>query len=715
MDKTIHVKNCKCINDASIKVVEHALNIKYGCNGTGKSTISEAISVGVSGKAWPQDIIPYGSDESAVPEVETDGFNSVMVFDEEYINRFLIKGDGFYEDPYRVLLRSPECEELAHEIDEKLSDLQGMFQESGEIQELKNLLPEYIKAVSFSDGRVSKRGGVGEFVKGNGGGFEKYAELDTYKPFYERDLPVVASWAQWRNAGIDQMRGDNCPFCTAEMEPVSIKKQNDIISKVFKKSALAAASSVLEYLQKGLALGFINADSEQRLRRLIGDSTKADDLYAELSHLATETDYLSKKIAAICSFRPMNVTKEELDAIEAKLSDMAIDKDTISKYYDTEKMSAFTQTLSEKIDRLKKEASFLKGLFKQHEDRLDKLIRNRKADINQFFALAGFPYRFELKKSGENQAETYLIPAQAEGTRVKEPQKHLSWGERNAFALVMFMFDAISQSPDLIVLDDPISSFDENKKFAVIRRLFDNDEQKGSFRNKTVLMLTHDFQPIIDYVYEEFFKRAGLTTPVHAWYIQNNNGTITEEALDKSSICNTTELTKRVAEDAEKNLAVRIVNMRKYIELTQANCTALPVYDVLSNIVHGRPSPIYKDGSQMPEAAVQEGMAELNRYGIENSYSEIVGMLSNEALKELIDGSCDYVAIIAMRLLLERREELLPKLRKKHPAACKFIHQSNHIENDYIFQLDPFRYYDVPPYYLTELRDFFQEEGLVSA
>lgn len=696
-------------------MVEHALNIKYGCNGTGKSTISEAISAGVSGKAWPQDIIPYGSDESAVPEVETDGFNSVMVFDEEYINRFLIKGDGFYEDPYRVLLRSPECEELAHEIDEKLSDLQGMFQESGEIQELKNLLPEYIKAVSFSDGRVSKRGGVGEFIKGNGGGFEKYAELDTYKPFYERDLPVVASWAQWRNAGIDQMRGDNCPFCTTEMEPVSIKKQNDIISKVFKKSALAAASSVLEYLQKGLALGFINAGSEQRLRRLIGDSMKADDLYAELSHLATETDYLSKKIAAICSFRPMNVTKEELDAIEAKLSDMAIDKDTISKYYDTEKMSAFTLTLSEKIDRLKEEASLLKGLFKQHEDRLDKLIRNRKADINQFFALAGFPYQFELKKSGENQAETYLIPAQAEDTRVKEPQKHLSWGERNAFALVMFMFDAISQSPDLIVLDDPISSFDENKKFAVIRRLFDNDEEKGSFRDKTVLMLTHDFQPIIDYVYEEFFKRVGLTTPVHAWYIQNNNGTITEEALDKSSICNTTELTKRVAEDAEKNLAVRIVNMRKYIELTQANCTALPVYDVLSNIVHGRPSPIYKDGSQMSESAVQDGMTELNRYGIENSYSEIVGMLSNEALKELINDPSNYVAIIAMRLLHERREELLPKLRKKHPAACKFIHQSNHIENDYIFQLDPFRYYDVPPYYLTELRDFFQEEGLVSA
>lgn len=38
----------------------------------------------------------------------------------------------------------------------------------------------------------------------------------------------------------------------------------------------------------------------------------------------------------------------------------------------------------------------------------------------------------------------------------------------------MFMFEAISDNADLIVLDDPISAFDEKKKFGIIRRLFDN-------------------------------------------------------------------------------------------------------------------------------------------------------------------------------------------------------------------------------------------------
>lgn len=41
MDKYIRVKNCNCISDATIEIVEKSLNIKYGSNGTGKSTISE--------------------------------------------------------------------------------------------------------------------------------------------------------------------------------------------------------------------------------------------------------------------------------------------------------------------------------------------------------------------------------------------------------------------------------------------------------------------------------------------------------------------------------------------------------------------------------------------------------------------------------------------------------------------------------------------------
>ena len=61
-----------------------------------------------------------------------------------------------------------------------------------------------------------------------------------------------------------------------------------------------------------------------------------------------------------------------------------------------------------------------------------------------------------------------------EDINVDNIDKHLSWGEKNAFALVLFMYYAISKKAELIILDDPISSFDSNKKYAIINRLFEN-------------------------------------------------------------------------------------------------------------------------------------------------------------------------------------------------------------------------------------------------
>lgn len=62
MDKYIRVKNCNCISDATIEIVEKSLNIKYGSNGTGKSTISEAIYAQANNETDRlKDFKPYGS------------------------------------------------------------------------------------------------------------------------------------------------------------------------------------------------------------------------------------------------------------------------------------------------------------------------------------------------------------------------------------------------------------------------------------------------------------------------------------------------------------------------------------------------------------------------------------------------------------------------------------------------------------------------------
>lgn len=81
MDKYIRVKNCNCISDATIEIVEKSLNIKYGSNGTGKSTISEAIYAQANNETDRlKDFKPYGSNDNSQPRYYGVSTSFYMVF-----------------------------------------------------------------------------------------------------------------------------------------------------------------------------------------------------------------------------------------------------------------------------------------------------------------------------------------------------------------------------------------------------------------------------------------------------------------------------------------------------------------------------------------------------------------------------------------------------------------------------------------------------------
>ena len=201
-----------------------------------------------------------------------------------------------------------------------------MFEENEEIKKLREFLPKYFETIKFSDGQIQKKGGVGEFLKGNGSGFENYDEIKSYSPFFEnRDMGAVSKWAKWRNDGIRQMNGELCPFCAYHMESEKINKENAIISKVFKNSALSTASAVLEYLQEAVEAGYIDISAVEIMQGYIGNQSKEDALFSELQQLAVETNYLLVKINKIISFRPMNVTHDQLQNIENSLDEMIIE------------------------------------------------------------------------------------------------------------------------------------------------------------------------------------------------------------------------------------------------------------------------------------------------------------------------------------------------------------------------------------------------------
>lgn len=152
MDKYIRVKNCNCISDATIEIVEKSLNIKYGSNGTGKSTISEAIYAQANNETDRlKDFKPYGSNDNSQPTVDNPYFHVVKVFNEDYVNSYLFQGDEFLDDSFQVFLKSDKCDSLAAQIERMLEELQDLINNIDAIHNLRTFLPQYTAAVKASD------------------------------------------------------------------------------------------------------------------------------------------------------------------------------------------------------------------------------------------------------------------------------------------------------------------------------------------------------------------------------------------------------------------------------------------------------------------------------------------------------------------------------------------------------------------------------------
>lgn len=58
------IKNCNSIDEADVHIEEATLNIKFGINGTGKSTISNAIKLKCSDESRLQELTPFKFQEN---------------------------------------------------------------------------------------------------------------------------------------------------------------------------------------------------------------------------------------------------------------------------------------------------------------------------------------------------------------------------------------------------------------------------------------------------------------------------------------------------------------------------------------------------------------------------------------------------------------------------------------------------------------------------
>jgi len=688
----ILVENCNNIDNGTITLKENRLNIKYAINGTGKSTISKAIIASINDqKNGSKELLKlkpfkYIDSEGNNPSVTgIDFIKLVKVFDEEYTNKYIFLPDELVQGSFDIFIRDEEYEKGMAEINELTKIIQEMFAQNKDIDELINDFNE----LSSSFGKPVKSGihGSSNISKAFKGGNKVHnvpKEVEDYKEYIQSENNI--KWIKWIIDGRVYLDlSDNCPYCVTN---ISTKKE-----KIAKISDIYEPR-VIEYLNKIVSVF-------SRLDKYFSDSTKTivnkfintvdgytDEQVRFLLEIKAQIDNMNKKFsdAKYIGFRSL----KDVDKVIELLKNQRID----ISYYSHLQAPATKEKIdivNKSIDELLEKASILQGKVNLQKKHIEKVIKENKEEINDFLRNAGFDYSVDIVEDAKKQYSIKLIHKDRIGDTVTDVRDHLSFGERNAFSIVLFMYDALKSKPDLIVLDDPISSFDKNKKYAIIDMLF----RKGkSFSGNTVLMLTHDFEPIIDMVYHH---RDRFDIPV-AYFMENFKGQVREKEVKKENIFTFLAIceanTKRDVNDITK-----LVYLRRKYEILNERGNA---YNLLSNLLHKRDEPIIpsKMNRKMTREEIEEGTKLVNdESNIDFDYSRMLkSVKDDEYLKRLYkETDYNYEKLHIYRVLCDGRAE-----GTGSNVINKFINQAFHIENEYIYQLNPCEFQLVPQYVIDE-------------
>jgi ABC-type Mn2+/Zn2+ transport system ATPase subunit len=669
------IKNCNNIE-------EGYLNIKYGINGTGKSTIAKAIS----NKENLSELMPFKyrdeNTNSIQPSITgADNLSTVLVFNEEYINQFTFQESELLKNSFDIFIKDPQYIENQEAINTLIENVKRLFNDNDElntiIKDLEELSSSFGKSQDgyAKSGKLAKSFGSGNKLKNIPNGLESYSD-------YLHNKNNV-KWLKWQMDGSKSylnIKEDKCPYCTAKVEE-SKKEMIEKVSKEYNATTinhLVQMLGIFERLNK-----YFSDDVKEQLSTIIANSSGLSEI--EIKYLIQIKEQIETLLNQLKNLQKLSFHSfKDIDDIEDTINSFKINLGVIPYVNSTETQNIISP-MNDSLDIILDRIGELKGKINIQKRKIQTTISDYQEDINSFLKMAG--YKYEIVTEEEQEEYKMKLKHIDYSEFVKSGSQHLSFGERNAFALILYMYECLSKNPDLIILDDPISSFDKNKKYAIMYRLFRSEK---SFKDKTVLMLTHDIEPIIDTIK----IKSHLFQPLpKASFLKLRDGVIEEIEILKSDLLTFSQVCKKNLSSDISDIA-KTIYLRRYYEIIDDKGLE---YQVLSSLQHRRVEPTVQEHGNtrnMNEDEKELAFDNIKKMMPIFDYETILAVLNNkEQLKSLYRASSNnYEKLQLFRLL---------NIDISNDAVDKFVKETYHIENEQISQLDPLKY-DTVPYFIIE-------------
>ena len=695
----ITLKNCNNIDNGNINIFESKLNIKFGINGTGKSTIAKAVKYGIDSPDKLKELTPFkvkNTDSETKPEVVIpENIKSVMIFNEEYLSQFVYKEDELISNSFEIFIKSPNYIKSIEKIDSILEEIKKVFSENQELLQIINDFENLSKSFITTQTGLSKTSAIYKALK-DGNKQENIPEnLKGYTPFLKDK--TCTNWLDWQMKGEQFIDiSDDCPYCTSST--TDKKETIKSVSKTYDKNIIKNFTAIIEAIQN---LGdYFSEEAKTTLETITKKHTGLED--SEMNYIVVIKQQIDDLLAKLKALKEISTKSfKEDEKVEEKIKALKIDLNVFDRFK-SDKSKKILDSLNYSLDEVLKKIGELQGEINKQKIEVKNLIQKHQISINQFLKKAG--YKYEVLITDDNKDYKLRLKHIESDERISRGNQYLSFGEKNAFALVLFMYEALSKKSDLIILDDPISSFDKNKKYAIMDMLFRED---NSFKGKTVLMLTHDIEPIIDSV-KVLYQKFGNQTS--SYFINTKNNQIQELEIKKDDLLSFSQICNQIICSSSINEIIKIIYLRRYYESIDDKSNE---YEVLSNLLHKRS----KDKStDQRKDKIDDNYQKLLDEDFENGVNNIKVKISsfdydsllskfkdNTQLIEIYKQTEDsFAKIILFRILIDGLEES----KKPDDVFMKFINEIYHIENDFLFQLNPEKF-DITPQFIIEGCDTF--------
>ena len=684
----VKIQNCNSIETAEIAITKGTLNIKYGPNGLGKSTIARSILAAVTRDGTLQNLKPFkfrehvGQHDPLVQGVDEIG--SALVFDDTYVSQFVFLRDEVLKNSFDIFVRNDEFRAAMGEIEDLFSGIKSAFLENKDLDAAISDLKEVCNAFGVTKTGALSKASKGYKAFGSGNKIENIpAELTAFESFIKSENP--AKWIGWQTKGNEFLElSDNCPYCASDIKEPEKKEIAKQVSKEYDSKAVEHLNGLQAVIVR------LGKYFEQSCREKLEVITKSKvELSPEeinfLSALRGDVETLISKLQALRSISFFAL--RDVGKIEDEIAKLTIDLTLLDKLNSTETV-LIVDPINKKLAGLIGRLGELKGKINKHKRQIERSIHENQESINGFLKSAGYKYQVTIQP--ESESYKMKLVHQDMNQHIETAAQHLSYGEKNAFALVLFMHQVRSATPGLVVLDDPVSSFDKTKKFAILSELF---RGKASLRNTTVLMLTHDIEPAIDII--RSVKKQFQHPKPTADFLSSRSGVITETPIVESDIQTFAQVCSWNVQKLS-DAVIKCIYLRRHFEIVDDLGTE---YNYLANLLHARPVPILKTAAgdvPMTDEDIAKAYAGIARFIPDFDYQAILTIIQNrdEMVRRYDEATVGYDKLQLFRIFNSSSD--------KDGVLQKFVNETFHIENEYVMQLNPHKFDNVPEYVVQE-------------